>query len=40
MTKTYPESGPVKLHTLLDDNPSTKSFKSGAVMLTYHRAEN
>lgn len=31
MTKTYPASGPVKLHTLLDDNVSNKSFKSGAV---------
>lgn len=31
MTNTYPASGPVKLHTLLADNPSTKSLKSGAV---------
>lgn len=31
MTKSYPTSGPVKLHTLLGDNASTASLKSGAV---------
>lgn len=31
MPKSYPATGPVKLHSLLADNPSTKSFKSGAV---------
>lgn len=31
MSKTYPASGPVTLHTLLADNASTKSFKSGAI---------
>lgn len=31
MTKTYPANGRVKLYTLLADNPSTKSLKSGAV---------
>ncbi len=31
MAKTYPETGPVTLHTLLADNASTKSLKSGAI---------
>lgn len=31
MANFYPPSGPVKLHTLLADNASTKSFKSGAI---------
>ncbi|OBZ93426.1 phosphate ABC transporter substrate-binding protein [Pararhizobium polonicum] len=31
MPKNFPASGPVKLHTLMADNVSTKSLKSGAI---------
>jgi 4,5-dihydroxyphthalate decarboxylase len=31
MTKQFPKTGPVTVHTLLADNASTASFKSGAV---------
>jgi 4,5-dihydroxyphthalate decarboxylase len=31
MSITFPKSGPVKLKSLLGENPSTKSFKSGAI---------
>lgn len=31
MTHSYAASGPVKLHTLLGENPSTKSLTSGAI---------
>ena len=31
MANSYPSSGPVKLHTLMADNASTKSLKSGVV---------
>lgn len=31
MVSAYPASGPVRLHTLLDDKPRTRSLKSGAI---------
>lgn len=31
MTRTYPATGPVTLHTLLGENPSVKSLRAGTV---------